>query len=135
MARHRKIVLDSWPVMAYLQGGTAAKQVIEVIAEAHDDGHELLMSVVNAGEVWYSVAKRTDPKRADEAIDLLRSLGIKFVNVDWPTTKIAASYKVRGGISYADCFAAALARESKAVLITGDKEFEQLNNEISIVWL
>lgn len=91
----RNIVLDSWPVMAYLQGETAAKRVIEIIADAHDNGDELLMSVVNAGEVWYTVAKRTDSDRADEAISLLRALGIKFIEVDWATTRIAASYKAK----------------------------------------
>lgn len=135
MNKPKIIVLDSWPVMAYLQGETAAKRVIEIIAEAHANGDELLMSVVNVGEVWYSIAKRTNANRADEAIDLLRSLGIKFIDVDWPTTKIAATYKAKGGISYADCFAAALAKHQKATLITGDQEFKQLEKEITINWL
>ena len=135
MTKRRKIVLDSWPVMAYLQGETAAKPVIEIIADAHDNGDEILMSVVNAGEVWYTVARRTDPSRADEAIDLLRSLGIKFIDADWPLTKLAAAYKVKGSISYADCYAAALAKQQKAALITGDHEFKQLDDEIAITWL
>lgn len=38
-------------------------------------------------------------------------------------------------MSYADCFAAALAKENRAELLTGDKEFEQLEGEIKIAWL
>ena len=135
MTKNRNIVLDSWPVMAYLQGETAANRVIEIIADAHANGNELLMSVVNAGEVWYTIAQRAGTGRADEAIDLLRTLGIKFIDADWVTTKIAAGYKAKGGISYADCFAAALAKQTKAALTTGDQEFKQLDDEISIIWL
>lgn len=135
MKKPKIIVLDSWPMMAYLQGETAAKRVIDIIADAHDNGHSLLMSVVNAGEVWYNIAQRTGPDRADEAIDLLRSLGIKFIDVDWETTKIAANYKAKGGVSYADNFAAALTKHHKATLITGDAEFKQLEKEITINWL
>lgn len=131
----RNIVFDSWPVMAYLQGEPPVKRIIEIIADAHERGDSLLMSVVNAGEVWYSIAGRSDPITADGAIELVQSLGIEFIDVDWPTTQIAARYKAMGGISYADCFAAAVAKHHKAALLTGDHEFKQLEDEISIAWL
>jgi predicted nucleic acid-binding protein len=38
-------------------------------------------------------------------------------------------------MSYADCFAAALAKQSKAELVTGDPDFRQVQDEIKIVWL
>jgi predicted nucleic acid-binding protein len=135
MTVRQNIVFDSWPLIAYLQGQAAAKRVIEIIAQAHGRGDSLGMSTVNAGEVWYIVAGRSDPKKADGAIDLLRSLGIRLVDPDWDTTKIAAGYKMRGGISCADCFAAALAKQTNAKLVTGDREFKQLEKEIDLVWL
>ncbi len=71
-----------------------------------------------------------------------RKLGIKAgtriqveVDADIELTRIAARFKAKGGISYADCFAAALAKHNKATLLTGDHEFEQLEKEIEIVWL
>ena len=135
MTTRQSIVLDSWPMMAYLQGEQSVDRIIEIIADAHDRGDSLLMSVVNAGEVWYSIARRSDTATADRAVGMIRSLGIEFIDVDWPTTQIAAEYKSKGGISYADCFAAAVAKQNNATLITGDREFEQLENEISIFWL
>ncbi|MBP9665121.1 MAG: PIN domain-containing protein [Pyrinomonadaceae bacterium] len=48
---------------------------------------------------------------------------------------MAAGYKAGGGISYADCFAAALAKQTNATLITGDREFKKLESEITIEWL
>lgn len=44
-------------------------------------------------------------------------------------------FKVKGNISFADCFAAAVAENKKATLVTGDPEFKQLENELSIAWL
>jgi predicted nucleic acid-binding protein len=38
-------------------------------------------------------------------------------------------------MSYADCFAAALAKDRKSDLVTGDMEFKQVEEEISIRWL
>lgn len=135
MNKPGSIVLDSWAMMAYLQGEKAAKKVVDILADAHANGDSLLMSVVNAGEVWYTIAQRAGTDRAEEAIELLRSLGIKFIDIDWATTQIAASYKAKGKISYADCFAAALAKQTNSPIITGDPEFKQVEKEIQILWL
>lgn len=136
------IVLDSWPVMAYLQGEPAAQKVIEILADAHDRNIKILISTVNAGEIWYNIAARANPKEADRAIEILLNLGVTIVDVDWQTTKIAARFKAKGGISYADCFAAALVVRTASgsdraycVLVTGDPEFKKLEKEIDIEWL
>lgn len=135
MRKLKAIVLDSWAIMAYLEGEPAAERVADLISDAHDEAVPLLMSVVNAGEVWYIVARRASASEADRAIRLIQEIGIEFVEADWSLSKIAASYKVKGNISFADCFAAAVARQRKATLLTGDHEFKQLEDEISIVWL
>lgn len=121
--------------MAYLEDEPAAEKIADMIADARDKGHRLLMSVVNIGEVWYSTARKHSERDADRVIDELRSIGVEFIEVDWPTTQIAARYKALGGISYADCFAAALAKQAGGTLVTGDREFEQLQEQISILWL
>jgi predicted nucleic acid-binding protein len=38
-------------------------------------------------------------------------------------------------MSFADAFAAALAKQRKAHLATGDQEFKQIENEVTINWL
>jgi ribonuclease VapC len=48
---------------------------------------------------------------------------------------VAAGFKARFKISLADAFAAALAKERKAELVTGDPEFRVLEKEIKIRWL
>ncbi len=136
MARKPKtIVLDAWAVMAYLEDEPAAEKIADLIADAHDDQIPVLMTVVNLGEVWYIIARETSIAEADQALKELTQLGIEFVNADWNLTNEAARFKVKGKMSYADCFAAALAKQRKAHLVTGDKEFRQVEQEIIIHWV
>ena len=131
----RAVVLDSWATIAYLEDEAAAEKVADIIADAHEEDIPLLMSVVNAGEVWYLVARQASAADADASIKQLRDLGIEFVEADWDLAKDAGYFKSRNKMSFAACFAAALAKERKAHLATGDPEFKQIENEISINWL
>ena len=135
MKRPKTIVLDSWAIMAYLQDEPAAEKIADMIADAKEQGDRLLMSVVNIGEVWYSFARRRSTADANQALRWIREIGIEHIDADIELTRIAAGFKAKGGISYADCFAAALAKHNKATLITGDQEFKQLEKEIEIIWL
>lgn len=136
MARRPKaIVLDSWAMLAYLEDENAGKQVADILASAHEQGTPLLMTTVNAGEVWYILAREVSETEAERAVADLKRLGIQFMGADWNLTRVAASFKAKHRMSYADCFAAALAKEHKADLVTGDKEFQQVQNDIKISWL
>ncbi len=103
--------------------------------ESRDTGTPLLMAVVNVGEVWYSLARGYSEAVADAKISELLSLGVEVIDADWEVTRQAAIYKAKGSIAYADCFAAALARQRSAALVTGDAEFKQLEREVEILWL
>ena len=136
MSRKAKaIVLDSWALMAYLEDEPAAEQVANIIADAHEDEIPLLMSVVNAGEIWYIIAREASEADANESIAELRQLGIVFIDADWNLAHGAAYFKSKKKMSYADCFAAALAKQRKAHVVTGDSEFKQVEQEITISWL
>ena len=131
----KAIVLDSWAVIAYLEDEPAAERVADIISDAHEQGIPLLMTVVNAGEVWYIVAREASASDAEASIKQLRDLGIEFVNADWDLSKDAGYFKSRNKMSFADCFSAALTRQRKAHLATGDREFKQVEEEITIDWL
>ena len=136
MSRKPKaMVLDSWAVLAYLEGEASAERVGNAISDAHDDDTPLFMSVLNVGEVWYIIARETSPPDADQSVTQLRQLGIKFVEADWLLAYEAAKYKSKHRMSYADCFAAALTKQKNAVLVTGDPEFKQVEREITVKWL
>lgn len=131
----KAIVFDSWAIIAYLEGEAAAERVADHIADAHEQDIQLLMSVVNAGEVWYIIARETSVSDADRSITELRHLGIAFVDADWTLAHEAGGFKSKHKMSFADCFAAALAKQKKAVLLTGDPEFRQVEPAITINWL
>ena len=131
----KALVLDSWAVLAYLEDEPAGKKVADLIADAHDDGIPLLMTVVNVGEVWYIIAREVSEAEADNAVRQLRDLGIEFVEADWKLTRDAAAFKAKQRMSFADCFAAALAKREKAELVTGDREFKSIEDEVKVRWV
>ena len=131
----RALVLDSWAMLAYLGGEASGQKVADLITSAHENHIPMTMSVINAGEVWYILAREISDAQADQAVTDLTGLGIELIDMDWPLARTAATFKARHKMSYADCFAAALAKDRKADLVTGDKEFRQVEEEISIHWL
>lgn len=131
----RALVLDSWAALAYLGDEGSAQEVADLIANAHDDRIPMHMSVVNAGEVWTILAREISEAQAESALSDLVGLGIELVDADWRLARIAASFKARHTMSYADCFAAALAQDRKSDLVTGDKEFKQVEGEVTVRWL
>jgi ribonuclease VapC len=135
MARPQDIVvLDSWAVLAWFQGEPSAGAVERLLLSGPGRG-QLLMTVVNAGEVWYIYARRISEQVADARIGQLKMAGIEIIDTDWELTVQAARYKSRHPIAYADCFAASLARRENARLVTGDPEFRHLESELSIMWI
>lgn len=136
MARRQKtIVLDSWAVLAYLEDEPAGEKIGDILADAHENGDFLLMSVVNAGEVWYIIAREATDAEADRSLTELAEIGIEVIDADWKLSRIAAGFKAKYRMSFADCFAAALAKERKGILITGDPEFKQIQDSIQIQFL
>lgn len=135
MAKPKAIVLDSWAVIAYLEDEPAAERVADIIADAHENNTPLLMSVVNLGEVWYIIAREASDAEADRCEKELRQLGIEIVDADWSLTNHAARFKSKHKMAFADCFAAGLAKQKRAHLVTGDREFAQVGGEVQILSL
>ncbi|MBI5474953.1 MAG: type II toxin-antitoxin system VapC family toxin [Ignavibacteriae bacterium] len=134
-AHPNALVLDSWSMIAYLEDEPAGERVADIIADARTQRIPLWVSVVNASEVWYTTARQTSASEADNCIALIRSLGVKLDNAEWPIARQAGMFKSKYKMSLADCFAAALARQKDGHLVTGDPEFKRVAGEIKILWL
>lgn len=128
-------VLDSFALIAFFEDESGAEEVERLLLKAEEAGQRLLMTVVNLGEVWYSIARTDSEKAADEKIREIQGMAIEIVDADWTLTRQAAAFKAKGKVSYADCFAAALAKQRKTEVITSDPEFKQLEGEVKIHWL
>jgi ribonuclease VapC len=130
-------VLDSWALIAFFEDEPAANAVEEILHRAALDRHQLVMSVINWGEVYYNTMRETSQSEAEARVEEIASLPIEIVGVgdELGMTRLAAIYKASYPISYADAFAAALAKERKAEFVTGDPDFKRLEKEIKITWL
>lgn len=107
------------------------------IPEGESGKHRLLLSVINWGEIYYSILRRTSSQVAEEKASQIAEMPIEIVPVadDLALARQAAIFKANHKIAYADAFAAALAKTERAELVTGDPEFKQLEDSIRIRWL
>jgi len=100
-------VLDTWAVIAYFEDEPSAQQIADLISTAHEEAIPVYMTIVNVGEVWYTIARELSEDDANGSIKELHDLRIQFVDADWELTLEAAHFKSQNKMSYADCFAAA----------------------------
>jgi predicted nucleic acid-binding protein len=128
-------VLDSWALMALFNDEKEADAVEKILEQARAEKHKLLMSVVNWGEVYYSVMRGASVEMAEEKLKEIAAIPIEIVDADQHLTRQAAIYKATCKMSYADCFGAALAKARNAEFVTGDPEFQEVEKEIKINWL
>ena len=128
-------VLDAHALLAFFRGEDAGVPVKELLHKAATADRPLHMTEVNYAEVKYMLLKKDGAEAWDQAEDVLKSLPLEFHPATRALADIAADFKARFKISLADAFAAALAKEKKAELVTGDPEFKPLEKEIKVVWL
>ena len=128
-------VLDSFALLALLRGEPGSENVRQILEKAADRDAPVHMTEVNYAEVQY-IIRRKDGDAAWKTIAAeLVAAAIEFHPADRRLADLAADFKARFKLSLADAFAAALAKEKKAELITSDPEFKALEKEIKIVWL
>jgi predicted nucleic acid-binding protein len=129
-------VIDAWALLAWVRDEQpAAESVRDSLQRAEEGSLQLSMSWVNAGEVYYMLARKHDPKTAEEFLTRLPSLPIRFVLPDEDDILAAARLKATRRISYADAFAAALAQREGSILVTGDPELRELADVLTVEWI
>lgn len=128
-------VLDAHAVFVYLEKEPGYEKVRDVFTRASETGKNLLITAVNWGEIYYITKREKGEAVAGEMIHILDSFPLEVVNVDKTLARQAGAYKAVKKMSYADCFSAALAKLRQGELITGDKEFKEVESEIKILWL
>ena len=128
-------VLDSFALIAYFRDEAGAEDIEKMLIEANRRGETLLMSEVNYAEVKYSVIRKDGTEAWAKAQGVLQGLPVEFLLTSRQLADTAADFKARFKLSLADAFAAALAKETRSELVTGDPEFKALAKEIKIHWL
>ena len=130
-------VLDSFAVLAYLEGEPGMPRVRELLDGAEAETHTLYLSLINLGEVAYITEREDGLVEAQRVLAAIDQLPVQIVPVLRATVLAAAHIKASYPVSYADAFAVVTAREYKAVLITGDPELKSVAKDkiVSVEWL
>ena len=131
----KRYVFDSYAILAFLEDEKGADLVETALKEVISSKARGFLSVINWGEIYYSVMREQGQDEAEVVLAHVPSYPIELVNANLDLTKAAARLKGRYPIAYADCFAAALAKKKKAKVLTGDPEFKLFENEVEIMWL
>ena len=130
-----KVVLDSHAVLAYINDEPVSEKVQKYLDLGRNGKAKLYMNVVNLGEVYYVLSRRKGVDVANIAMALLKKEPITFVIADERLALMAGRIKAFHKLSYADAFAAATAMDLDAVLLTGDDEFQSVEDKVKIEWL
>jgi predicted nucleic acid-binding protein len=128
-------ILDASALLAYLEKEPGYEKVRDEFTRAANSGKNLLMASVNWGEVVYIIMREYSEDKAEQIIKLIDTLPIEISSADADMAKLAAYYKAKKAMPYADCFAAALAKMTKGELLTCDNNFRSMENEIKISWI
>ena len=128
-------VLDASALIAYFEKETGYEKVQELLTAAAAGNRKLLLSTVNWGEIYYVAYRTYGSEQANQIARILETFPIELVPADLDLATHAALLKATNKLPYADCFAAALAKMKRAILVTGDRDFKEVDGAIKILWL
>jgi ribonuclease VapC len=122
-------VLDSYALLAFFRNEKGADKISQILTETAEGKHHLYMSYINAGEVFYMAYRKDGAAKANLVWKAMHQFPISLIEIDSTHTLKAAIIKGQYKMSFADAFAATLSISKKAILITGDTEFNVLLSE------
>jgi ribonuclease VapC len=131
----KRILFDSFAILKYYQDEAGADKVEKLLRSAERGAIGAFMSEINLGEVYYLTIRRIGLEPAKENLEQLSNLPIKIISPSSELIMRAAEIKAQYAISYADCFAAATAKQLSASIITGDPEFKKVEHLASVDWI
>jgi predicted nucleic acid-binding protein len=128
-------LLDSFALLAYLNNESGKPRVQAILADAEKKKCQVLMCMVNLGEVLYQVERLHGFYAAQRTLVLSESLPIGLLDATRELVLAAAHIKANHPLSYADAFAVAAAQKQNAIILTGDPEFEMVKSIVYVEWL
>ena len=129
----RRHVLDVNALIGFFEDRQrVAEKVRQLLVEALRQDLPLLISAVNWGDVFYIAWRRHGEEKAREAEARLQRMPIAVIAVDRERASRAGAIKEKHGLGYADSFAAELAIEHGAWLVTADTEFSKVGKALSV---
>jgi predicted nucleic acid-binding protein len=134
-AKQPVYVLDSFAVLAYLDSEIGGERVQMMLQEASRGKAQVMLSIINLGEVLYITEREVGLVPAQAALAAIEQLPIEILPVTKEAVLAAAHVKANYPVAYADAFAIVAARESSGAIITGDPEFQAIQELVAVEWL
>jgi predicted nucleic acid-binding protein len=129
------VVLDASALMTFFLDRPGAEKIEELLDRAAAGACELAMSVVNWGEVYYSVWRSEGETIAQNVAAEIAQLPIDLIPATYVLTKLAAELHARHKLPFADCFAAALSASRDVPVATSDTDFVRVQDHIQVLWV
>ncbi len=128
-------VLDSWAILEWIGGRDPAKRVVAALfVEAEEGRSRLLVSAINAGEIYYILRKKHSEALAESwreaSVTLPVTLEVPGMEDIWEAAVLKSRYR----LAYADAFAAALAQKYNCAVVTGDPQFRSIDG-LQLKWV
>ena len=131
----KKYVLDANALLVLLVDRPGAHRVARLLEQAKRQGSRVFLSAVNWGEIFYSLWRVRGELETRRLIRRVEELPVTVVPVEQARATLAGELKMVHGLGYADSFAAGLALELRATLITADPDFRKVGNKLKVEFL
>ena len=122
-------------MVAYLENLEGAGKVEAILAQSAREAPSVCMSAVNWGEVYYTTWHDQGREAAGRKAGEISQLPLAIVSADRDQAQLAAQLKAVYRLPYADAFAAALAINRNAKLVTADSDFQVVESKVELMWL
>lgn len=132
----KEYVLDANAVLRYLgiSGGGGEERIKALVEQSERGSARVMMSSVNLGEVFYIMRRTVDEATTMARVQTLQQ-AVVIIVADAAQAIEAARLKHKYKLGYADGFAAGLALERNAILVSADPSFEHCGNSLRWVRL
>ncbi|MFQ6081937.1 MAG: type II toxin-antitoxin system VapC family toxin [Candidatus Aminicenantia bacterium] len=135
----KEYVFDSFAFITLVEKEKEFEKVLEILKKAEKKETSVYLSKINEGEIYYLIYKNRGASYAEKLRNDFKAgeFPIEIVSSSDRRVEEASEIKAMYPISYSDAFAAQLAFEKNAVLVTGDPEFKALEEEdlFDILWI
>ena len=128
-------IFDSHALLKFFQKEKGYEKVVHLLEEIKKAGVTKYINAVNLGEIIYSTKREFGDQKKLEVLANIERLNFNILTVSNNLIFQAAEYKAQYRISYADCFILASAIEHKAIIVTGDPEFKNVEHLVNIMWV
>ena len=126
------VVLDTSAIFSLLRDEPGSDFVVARLNEASAGKTVVVASFVSLTEIFSNTMRLADRRRADELLAIVKSWPVEFIYPDEALCLAAGEIKALFRLSFADAFVAATARETNAVLLHKDPEFESLRGRVRL---